>query len=115
MKVLFAFAGLALCCTAVSSLLPEGGLKKTASLALSLMLTVLWLDTLRDSWPSFRLPASAGGLLERITQGGLDNVLEEHAASLAAAASVWAGSEVAAAIDTDGAIILSPSGGTDAR
>lgn len=50
MSMLFTFAGLSMCVSAVCTLLPGGSLKKTASLVLSLTLLVFWLDTVSSSW-----------------------------------------------------------------
>lgn len=48
MELIRSFAALALACGAALLLLPEGSLRRTASLALGLMLALCWLQGLMD-------------------------------------------------------------------
>ena len=46
MEWLHSFAALSLCCGVAAALLPEGSLRKTASLVLGLLLTLCWVESL---------------------------------------------------------------------
>ena len=46
MDWLHPFIAFALCCGAVTTLLPEGGLRRTAALVIGLMLTLCWAQCL---------------------------------------------------------------------
>lgn len=58
MDWLHPFITLTLCCGLALSLLPEGGLRRTAALVLGLMLTLCWTDSIASllHWPE--LPPS---------------------------------------------------------
>lgn len=53
MEWLHPFIALALCCSVVTTLLPEGSLKRTAALVIGLMLTLCWAECLAGlfRWP----------------------------------------------------------------
>lgn len=48
MQWLRSFAALALLCGAVMTLLPAGGIRKTAALVMGLLITLSWVDSLRE-------------------------------------------------------------------
>lgn len=53
MEWLHPFIALTLCCGVLLTLLPEGGLRRTAALVVGLMLTLCWADSLATlfHWP----------------------------------------------------------------
>lgn len=55
MQMLFTFAGLVMCSSVVLALLPQGGIRKTASLVAGLMILSVWLSSLSGTLklPSF--------------------------------------------------------------
>ncbi len=72
MSLIYAFAGICMCCAALSALLPDTSLKKTVLLAMGLMMMAMWAECLRDMlvlpWnaerPSSILESSGLGELE---------------------------------------------------
>ena len=49
MQMLLTFAGLVMCSSAMLALLPQGGLRKTASLVAGLMILAVWLTSLSNA------------------------------------------------------------------
>lgn len=74
MSMLFTFAGLAMCVSAVCALLPNGSLKKTASLVLGLSLLVFWLETVVSGWSLPQLDAPPETLLTETTSAAIQDV-----------------------------------------
>ena len=64
MEWLHPFAALSLCCGVAAALLPEGSLRKTASLVLGLLLTLCWVAGLCRVSGLAGLPAPASMLAE---------------------------------------------------
>ena len=64
MEWLHSFAALSLCCGVAAALLPEGSLRKTASLVLGLMLTLCWAEGLCRAFGLAGPPAPASVLAE---------------------------------------------------
>ncbi len=67
MDWLHPFIALTLCCGLVLSLLPEGGLRRTAALVLGLLLTLCWADSLLAL---LHLPSLAPGPATALVETG---------------------------------------------
>ncbi len=63
MDLLRTFSTLALMASAILTLLPEGSLRKTAALALGLMITLCWVQGLMELMHSPELPAFSAAAL----------------------------------------------------
>lgn len=77
MDWLHPFITLTLCCGVALSLLPEGGLRRTAALVLGVTMTLCWMDSIAGllHWPELALsPATAlvetGYIAPAATSGG---------------------------------------------
>lgn len=80
MEWLHPFIALALCCSMVTTLLPEGSLKRTAALVIGLMLTLCWAECLTGlfRWPE--TTAVTAGLLSP-TDYRWEDALAQYAAA----------------------------------
>ncbi len=65
MEVIQAFAALSLCCGAALMLLPDGSVKRTAALAMGMMLSLLWLQGAADALSGLPKPGSGASVLEK--------------------------------------------------
>jgi len=105
-EVLHTFAALALSCGVVSALLPDGAIRKTASLVMGLMMTLCWLESLTDhfQWPS--LPQAAETVLSDTALHGEDYTaaLDVYERLLSSRASAESGQAIQVKLDADGAI-----------
>lgn len=72
MSMLFSLAGVIMCCSAVSALLPQGSIKRTASLVMGLIVLSMWFSSLCESWPELHLPQAPDTIFEQISQGETD-------------------------------------------
>ena len=78
MELLYAFSGLSLACACVLSILPSGSLKRTAAMALGLMMTLFWFSGLTKF---LRLPAPTDAPSSVLESVAYDPLLAFSAAS----------------------------------
>lgn len=74
MSLLFTFSALTMCCTAVASLLPSGGIKRTAMLVMGLTVLMMAAQTLHLEDLALSMPEMPQTLLTTtgVTQGGAE-------------------------------------------
>lgn len=118
MELLYAFAGLSLACGAALTLLPEGGLRKTCSLALGLMMTLMWVSGLGGY---LRLPEKTDApdsVLTETSVGGAssDAARASWERTLSGIASRAGGVSAQVTLDKSGEVtsVLVPTDATDA-
>ena len=81
LRMLTSFAALSMAVTIILSILPDGGVKRTASLVLGLMTLLCWAEGIASLLGmSFPVPEAATPLVT--TSFSVENAAEEHAAML---------------------------------
>lgn len=63
MNLLFSFAALSMCASAVMSLLPEGSLRKTAMLVMGVLMVAIWAEGISEALNYPYLHAAPSSLL----------------------------------------------------
>ncbi len=77
MQTFLAFAGLSMCCTALLALVGDGAMRKTAALAMGLILAALWAGGIREAFSAFPGVNAPESVLE---ESGAPSVDERQAA-----------------------------------
>lgn len=70
MELIREYAALAMVCGAAMLLLPQSGLRRTASLAMGLVIALFWLSGLREMFQLPAVPVAPASLLETISSTG---------------------------------------------